>query len=49
MEGLYALARKAGLLTVPPRPEPFDRRRCILEGGYYIHPDTGMLLGRHSI
>ena len=47
MEGLYALARKAGLLTVPPHPEPFDRRRCILEGGYYIHPDTGMLLGRH--
>lgn len=47
LEGLYALARKAGLLTSRCIPEPFDRRRCILEGGYYVHPDTGVLLGRH--
>jgi hypothetical protein len=48
MEELYALARCAGLVAVPPpREEPLDRRRCILENGMYVHPDTGLLLGRH--
>ena len=47
MEELYAIARRAGLITVPPREAPFDRRRCILEHGMYVHPDTGLLLGRH--
>ena len=47
MEQLYALARQHGLLTVAPTEKPFDRKRCILEGGMYVHPETGILLGRH--
>ena len=44
---LRALALRAGIISVPPSPPAFDRRRCILENGYYLHPQTGVLLGRH--
>ena len=44
---LRALAVRAGLITPPCRTPSYDRRRCILENGYYLHPETGVLLGRH--
>lgn len=47
MEGLYALARAAGLLSGPTVEPQFDRRYAILEHGLYLHPETGVLLGRH--
>ena len=48
-EELYALALLHGLCTggARERRQPFDHRRAILENGMYVHPDTGILLGRH--